>query len=262
LRRQKESTKQTKITKQTKSSGIFRLFRYFRLFRILPVFLLQALLVFAQTGPSFKVSNDETKLLLGNRVLLDGRKDGFMSVQQVKPAPGGKHIAVIGCGYECNDNVGFLFNADGTGKRKITARWDSILQDKLEWSADGKRLYYFRINSSGAGPPPNAPAEGWVEVDAASGRKTTATSRRLKPRARYAAFRVSPEDPLNVREAPGLTAKITGKFESKVQDLQFTGESRRVGRTVWVKIRHEDLTGWVNQNYLYETTPPTDPHKQ
>jgi hypothetical protein len=248
-------------TKQPKGNKTFRLFRYFRLFRTFPVFFLPMLLAFAQTAPSFTVSKDETKLLLGNRVLLDGGKDGFMSVKQVKPAPDGKHIAVIACGFECNDNVGFLFNAGGAGKRKFTARWDSILQDKLEWSADGNRLYYFRINSSGADPMPNAPAEGWVEVDVATGRKTMETSRRLKPKARYAVFRVSPEDPLNVREAPGLNAQITGKFEGKVQGIQFTGESRKIGRTVWVKIKHEGAVGWVNQNYLYEMTLSTDQHK-
>jgi uncharacterized protein YgiM (DUF1202 family) len=109
---------------------------------------------------------------------------------------------------------------------------------------------------------PNAPAEGWVEVDATTGRKTMETSRRLKPEARYAVFRVSPEDPLNVREAPGLNAQITGQFESKVQGIQFTGETKKIGHTVWVKIKHENAVGWVNQNYLYEMAPSTDQYKQ
>ncbi|MEP7336696.1 MAG: SH3 domain-containing protein [Acidobacteriota bacterium] len=204
------------------------------------------------------ISEDGTKLLLGNRVLLDAGKDGFMSIKQVKPAPDGKRFAVVACGYECNDNVGFVFNADGRGKRKFTARWDYILQDKIEWSADGKRLYYFRINSTGADPQVNAPTEGWIEVDAATVRKAKATSRTLKSSARYAVFNVAPNDSLNVREAPSLKAGIAGKLPHNAGGIQSTGEKRTVGQETWVKIRHETLTGWVNQSYLYEQAPSTN----
>ena len=43
------------------------------------------------------ISEDRTKLLLGNRVLLDADKDGFMSIKLAKPAPGGKRFAIIAC---------------------------------------------------------------------------------------------------------------------------------------------------------------------
>jgi hypothetical protein len=218
----------------------------------------------AAAGQTVKPVTGESgaKLLFGNRVLLDASKDGFMSIKQVKLAPDGKHFAVIGCGYECNDNVGFVFNAGGTGKRKFTTRWDYILQDKIEWSADGKRLYYYRISSTGADPHANAPAEGWIEVDAATGRKAKAVSRTLKPTASYAVFNVAPNDSLNVREAPSLKAGITGKLAHNTSGIQFTGEKRTVGREAWVKIKHETLTGWVNQNYLYEETPPANQRNQ
>jgi hypothetical protein len=159
-------------------------------------------LAVGQTTSKLTRSEDESKLMLGNRVLLDSGKDGFMSIKQVHPSPDGKYFAVIGCGYECNDNVGFVFNADGTGKRKLTTRWDYILQDKIEWSADSKRLYYYRINTTGADPPTMAPPQGWVEVNAATGRKIKAVSRTLKSSARYAVFNVAPNDSLNVREMP------------------------------------------------------------
>ncbi|HEX2269837.1 MAG TPA: hypothetical protein VHH35_09890, partial [Pyrinomonadaceae bacterium] len=93
---------------------------------------------FAQSPPPRAVaSDDQLKVMLGTRVLLDSERDGFMSVHRIVYAPGGKHFVVIGCGFECTDNIGFLFPADGTRKRKFTACWDVILQDKLEWSTDG-----------------------------------------------------------------------------------------------------------------------------
>jgi hypothetical protein len=100
-------------------------------------------------------------------------------------SPDGEYFVALGCGYECNDNVGFVFKSDGSGKRKITDRWDFILQDKIEWSADGKKLLYYRINSTGADPPENSPPTGWVEVDLITGRKTSARSSDGAPDARH-----------------------------------------------------------------------------
>ncbi len=213
---------------------------------------LAILLLLAVTTAAQTISEDGTKLLRGNRVLLDSGKDGFMAVHQVRPSPDGKRFAVIACGYECTDNAGFLFNADGGGKRQFTARWDSILQDKLEWSADGKKLFYYRINSTAAEPPKTAPAEGWVEVDAVTARKAAATSRTLKPNASYAVFNVRMDDSLNVRETPGLSANIIGKLPHDAANIKFTGDAQKTGKETWVKIKFGALTGWVNQNYLYE----------
>ncbi len=196
---------------------------------------------------------DGTTLKLGNRVLLTNEKDGFMSVSQVRYSPDGKRFIVLACGYECNDNIGFLFNANGSGKRKFTARWDNILQDKVEWSADGKKLFYYRINSSGAEPPANAPASGWVEVDVATGQKSAARTRTLKPESRYAVFRIAPNDSLNVRETPGAKASVLGKLAYDTKDIRVTGEKQKVGKDLWVKVKQQNLTGWVNQNFLYET---------
>lgn len=214
-------------------------------------------LAVGQTTSKLTRSEDESKLMLGNRVLLDSGKDGFMSIKQVRRSPDGKYFAVIACGYECNDNVGFLFNADGSGKRKITARWDFILQDKIEWSADGKKLYYFRINSTGADPPTGVsvkswPPKGWVEVDVATGRKAAAISRTLKTTASYAVFNVAPNDSLNVREMPELRTKATGQLAHNAKGIKFTGEKQKFGTAAWVKIKLGSVSGWVNPNYLYE----------
>lgn len=198
------------------------------------------------------VSQDGARLTLGDKVLLQNDRDGFMSVKQVKPAPQGARFVVIACGYECNDNVGFLFKADGTGKRRFTTRWDFILQDKVEWAADGKKLFYYRINSSGADPPATAPPEGWVEVDVATGRKSRAAARILKTEARYAVITSIASDGLQVRAAPGAASPSLGVIPADGKGVKVTGAHRRVGRATWVQVTFQNLTGWVNQHFLYE----------
>ncbi len=216
------------------------------------LFALAISLPLAQEAQKAQVSEDSTTLHLGNRVLLTNEKDGFLSVHQVRHSPDGKRFLVIACGFECNDNIGFVFNADGSGKQKFTARWDFILQNKIEWSADGKKIFYYRVNSSGADSPRNAPAEGWIELDIASGRKAAANSRTLKPDAKYAVFRLPANDSLNVRQTPGVKAKSIGKLAHDASGIRFTGEQRKIGKDIWVRISYNNLTGWVNQSFLYE----------
>ncbi|MFN0108216.1 MAG: hypothetical protein ACKVZH_05115 [Blastocatellia bacterium] len=203
----------------------------------------------ASQQPQATISEGGTTLKLGNRVLLTSEKDGFMSVHKVRHSPDRKFFVVIGCGYECNDNIGFLFNADGSGKRKFTARWDNILQDKVEWSADGKRLFYYRVNSTGADPPANALVSGWVEIDLTNWRKAMASSRALKPDASYAVFNVRRDDFLNIRESANAKGKSVGKLAHDAKDIRFAGEKGKGG---WVKITRNGVSGWVNQNFLYE----------
>jgi len=209
----------------------------------------------AQAGaasPKASISPDRTKLFLGDKLILDSAADGFMAIHSVRYSPDQAYFAVIGCGYECNDNVGFLVRATGGEKRKFTAAWDFILQDKLEWSADGSRLFYYRINSSGADPPATAPAPGWVEIEAPTGRKSAATNRRLKTTATYGVFRVRADDVLNVRIAPGVKSKAVGVLPHEARGIKVTGAGKSVGRDLWVPVQYQDVTGWVNQSYLFE----------
>lgn len=202
-------------------------------------------------------SDDQLKVLLGSKVLLRNDRDGFMRVHRIVYSPDDKYFVVIGCGFECTDNIGFLFRADGTRKRKFTARWDVILDDKLEWSADGSKIYYFRINSTGATPPKSAPPEGWVVVDVVTGRKGPATTRRLDQRARYSVFNTS--DGLAVRAMAGVNAKEVGRLPSDTKGVRITGPAKLIGRSPWVPVKHGSLTGWVNQNYLFkQETAHTD----
>ena len=219
--------------------------------------LCQTTLANAQSATGRAVaSEDRQQVLLGNKVLLQSERDGFMAVHRIVYSPNGKHFVVIGCGFECTDNIGFLFRADGTRRRTFTARWDVIFDDKLEWSTDSSKIYYFRINSTGADPPKNAPPESWVVVDVATGRKGPAASRRLDQRATYAVFDTA--DGLAVRAKPGVNAKEVGRLPSDAKRVSITGPAKLIGRALWVPIKHNELSGWVNQHYLYkqETTHP------
>ncbi len=222
--------------------------------RLIAVLTILTLNTFVQTSqPVFNA--DKTRLLLHDKVILDSQKDGFMHLDAIRFAPDGKRFLVLACGFECTDNVGFIFNADGTGKRKFTARWDWILQDKVEWSADSRYVFYYRINSTGADPPANAPREGWMQVAVKTGAKSSATLRRLKPNALYAVFRVTANDSLNVRSAPGLNTKVVGQIPFESKGIRFLGETKSAGKEVWARIQFGNLSGWVKQTYLYEAAP-------
>src|SRR5262245_45170383 len=165
-------------------------------FCVLTPHIAAAPIVAAQTTKA-SINEARNQLTLDGQILLDAQKDGFMSLREISYSPTRRYFLVIACGFECNDNVGFVFKADGSGKRKITARWDYILQSAVEWASDGQKLYYFRISSAGADPPPNAPTEGWVEVDLRTGRKSPATTRALKSDTSYAVINVIGNDVLN-----------------------------------------------------------------
>ncbi|MGH9798803.1 MAG: SH3 domain-containing protein, partial [Blastocatellia bacterium] len=106
----------------------------------------------------------------------------------------------------------------------------------------------------GAETPSKAPAAGWVEMDIASSQKRSAVSRRLKPESSYAVFRVRPGDFLNTRKAPNPKSKIVAKLPHDAKSVKVTAERQTVGKDIWVKITHDGKTGWVNQNFLYETS--------
>ena len=58
------------------------------------------------------ISEDNTKLLLADRILLDNSKDGFMSVSKTVYAPDGKRFAVVACG---GDSGGSSSSSDSGG---------------------------------------------------------------------------------------------------------------------------------------------------
>lgn len=213
----------------------------------------------AQTAePS--ISQSRERLTLNGKLLLDAEQDGFMSLLEVRRSPTDAHFLVIACGYECNDNIGFVFKSDGSGKRRITSRWDYILQSAAEWSEDGRKIYYYRVNSTGADAPKSAPDEGWMEFDLKTGRKSPATTRRLKTNASYAVFNVRGDDVLNVRSRPNREARIIGAIPPDASGIKVTGAGVKSGRERWVPISYQKITGWINQNYLREESQ--SPHNQ
>ncbi len=222
-----------------------------KLIKPLSILAMLAIASVAQTNkPTF--NEDQTRLLMNRQVKLDNEKDGFMRLSEIRFAPDGKRFLVLACGFECTDNIGFIFNANGTGKRKLTARWDWILDNKVEWAADSQFVNYYRIQSTGADPPPNAPKEGWMRVNVRTGAKAPATTRRLKTSASYAVFRIAENDPLNIRRAPGLKTQVVGTIPFDGKGIQFLGETKQIGQEVWAKIQFGKISGWVNQSYLYE----------
>lgn len=197
-------------------------------------------------------NEDQSQMLINGKVILDHQKDGFLGLSKIRFAPDGKRFFVLACGFECTDNIGYIFNANGTGKRRFTNAWDWIFQEGVEWSSDSKWIVYFRINSTAAEPPKSALKEGWVQVNVITGTKSFAKNRALKSNGNYGVFRVRFDDTLNLRIAPGTNTEVIGNIPSNAKGLQFAGESKRIAKEIWVKIKFGAMTGWVNQSYLYE----------
>ena len=198
------------------------------------------------------VSSDRAKLLLGTMVLLDAQADGFRSIHDIKYSPTGEHLLVIACGHACAQTIGFVFKADGSGKRKITASREAIFQSKAEWSEDGKSLFYYRVTSTGAAPSRKAPRRGWVQVDVKTGRKSPGVGRSLKLTATYGVLSLSGGSVLKVHAQPEPKAKIVGTIPSYAKGIKITGSGAKVGKELWVPVRFQDISGWVNQDYLFE----------
>jgi uncharacterized protein YgiM (DUF1202 family) len=56
-------------------------------------------------------------------------------------------------------------------------------------------------------------------------------------------------DKLNLRAAPGADQAVV-TVVIRGQELTLLGEEQTVGATRWVKVRVEQLEGWVNSSYL------------
>jgi hypothetical protein len=66
----------------------------------------------------------------------------------------------------------------------------------------------------------------------------------------YTVVNVASDDVLNVREQPGVVHPIVGTIPPYGMDVEVTGVGEEVDGAVWVLIRYQDITGWVNSNYL------------
>jgi len=58
------------------------------------------------------------------------------------------------------------------------------------------------------------------------------------------------DDMLNVREFPGRFNQAVGNIASTKKCIKFLGRYRLLGTQIWVKVKYEQIEGWVNSFYL------------
>ncbi|HUV46529.1 MAG TPA: hypothetical protein VMW29_00190 [Candidatus Bathyarchaeia archaeon] len=118
----------------------------------------------------------DNKVYLGDKLVLDVAEapGGCSSIGKILYAPTNAYFLVIVWCFE-GDNEIYLFKADGSDKKRITAKWDVVNYYEVEWQADGQSFTYHRINSCCVEPErvgEEGPPEGMVKYDIATGQKT------------------------------------------------------------------------------------------
>ena len=66
----------------------------------------------------------------------------------------------------------------------------------------------------------------------------------------YTVVSVESHDVLNVRAGAGVVHSIVGSLPPYGMDVLVTGSGEDVAGSLWVPIRYQDVTGWVNSHYL------------
>lgn len=125
--------------------------------------------------------NEDGTVYLGTTLLLNIGEDAPGCYHDIMPeiiySPTDMHFLLVVHCIE-GDNQAFVFAADGSGRQKITEPFDYVNMLNIEWSADGQTIVYERINSCCLSPediPANAPPQGQVQYDIATGQKTLVT---------------------------------------------------------------------------------------
>ncbi len=67
---------------------------------------------------------------------------------------------------------------------------------------------------------------------------------------RFAVVGVYADDVLNVRSGPGISSSIVGTIPYYGRDVEVHAGGQQVGESWWVPVRHGQVNGWVNSNYL------------
>jgi hypothetical protein len=125
-------------------------------------------------GEAVRATN--TKVYIKDTLLLDveSEEPGCSSIGEILYSPANDYFLVIISCFE-GDNQLYLFRLDGSGKKKITEKWDVVNYSEVEWAKDGKSFVYHRINSCCVAPSEvgeSGPAVGMVRYDVATGVKT------------------------------------------------------------------------------------------
>lgn len=199
------------------------------------------------------------KIYLGDRLIFDlvAEDLGCFGIGPISYSPTEQHFLVIVECFEA-DNEAYLFNADGTGKTRITGPYDYLNYLNYEWADDGLSFTYLRINScclSASQIPADAPPPGWVRYDLASGTKELVNTP-LTPESYFMVINVASDDVLNVRSGAGVEYPIVGTIPYNGTDIQVTGPTMVVGESSWAPILYEGFSGWVNLRFLAAQPQP------
>ncbi|CAA6821650.1 MAG: Unknown protein [uncultured Thiotrichaceae bacterium] len=67
---------------------------------------------------------------------------------------------------------------------------------------------------------------------------------------------VASDDTLNMRQGAGMTNAVIAELPANEQGIVFLDEESIIGKTRWLKVRWNDVTGWVSDRYMadYEVT--------
>lgn len=92
---------------------------------------------------------------------------------------------------------------------------------------------------------------------------TTSYAAQSSPQ-QYVVTRVASDDTLNIRAGAGISQEVIATMPFNGRNIQALGETRQVGKTVWVKISWQGQQGWVSKHYLQEVvsdepSTPTQP---
>jgi hypothetical protein len=172
-------------------------------------------------------------------------------------APTRNYFLVV---FQCfeGDNEAYLFRADGSGKTRVTGKWDYINYSDYQWAADGLSFTYQRINScclSADQIPASAPPQGIVRYEVISGVKVLVATP-TPPADFFRVINMQSNDVLNVRSGAGVNYPIVGTIPYNGTAIRITGQGVGVGQSTWFPIQYNELTGWVNGGYLVKQSQP------
>ncbi len=167
----------------------------------------------------------------------------------ISHSPNHAYFLLIPACFE-GDNHLFLFQADGTDKLQLTGGFEYINFSEIVWAPDSQSFTYTRLNSCCLAPsdiPVAAPPPGQVQYVVETGEKILRT-----PPHEFLVqvVNVVQGDTLNVRTGAGIDNPIAGQLPQGELDIYVTGTGENVGQVVWLPIRYQDLTGWVNSTFL------------
>lgn len=67
---------------------------------------------------------------------------------------------------------------------------------------------------------------------------------------RYIVSGVASWDTLNIRSQPSAKSAIIGEIPSNGQNINSNGQERQNGRSTWIRVTHNGVSGWVSKRYL------------